>query len=106
MVQNPLPGPWAVALQLRPQVAAMRATPGTPDESVAQLYSAWLAANPQLTPSDVQLSNLMCGGSALRGQPGSLTREVYQQPWLGSAGARQQGALLQLCLHLTAAPTC
>ncbi|KAL4419167.1 hypothetical protein ABPG77_004890 [Micractinium sp. CCAP 211/92] len=45
--------------QLRPKIAAMRATPGTPDESVAQLYSDWLAANPQLTPADVQLSNLI-----------------------------------------------
>ncbi len=51
----------ATLLQLRPKIAAMRATPGTPDESVAQLYSDWLAANPQLTPADVQLSNLMCG---------------------------------------------
>ncbi|KAL4431128.1 hypothetical protein ABPG75_006384 [Micractinium tetrahymenae] len=45
--------------QLRPKIATMRATPGTPDESVADLYSSWLAANPQLTPADVQLSNLI-----------------------------------------------
>ena len=52
-------GGASCCMQMVTGINRMRATPGTPDQPLGQVYSAWLKQNPQFSQADVSQANLL-----------------------------------------------